>query len=47
MTRDEILNKIAMRRYGKYFNQLTSLISRAYIMQQAIDELLEQINTKK
>lgn len=42
MTRDEILNRIAVEKHGRHFNEILAMKSRAEILQQALDEALEQ-----
>jgi hypothetical protein len=44
MTRDDILNRIAIKKHGRHFNEIFAIKSRAEILQQALDEVLEQVN---
>lgn len=44
MTRDEILNRIAIKKHGRHFNEIFAIKNRAEILQQALDEALEQVN---
>lgn len=37
MDKNEILNKIALEKYGKCFNQILSIQNRAEILQQPLD----------
>lgn len=44
MTRDEILNRIAIEKHGRLFNQIEAMSSRGMILQDALDEVLELLN---
>ena len=44
MTREDILNRIALKKYNLHFNQLFELSERVDVLNECVNELLEQVN---
>lgn len=44
MEKDEILNRLSLKKYDIHFNQINGMYDRAIILNKALDEVLKQVN---